>query len=230
MLNGFFGAPQIALHSDEGASGSLTADGGDMIRIGKRLTTAAIGLMISSLVLADEYWVIASFQDEKNAEQSRQQWSQNLGPDVVVLSKQKSSGEPLHRVVILKSMSSKSELEMAGISPWTMKWVPEAYEEPMAVPASPLRSGVDAVPTSRSTISATTEPRVSTRPVPARTISTVPDSLDTSLVTDDAEPGGTDWQRKLLEDYCDDVPEDDSRLQDMCAVWLSGPAGKEGTD
>ena len=82
-----------------------------MIRIVKHLSTLAIGLAISSSVLADEYWVIASFQDEKNAEQSRQQWSQNLGSDLAVLSKKKSSGVPLHRVVIIKSKVSKSEFE-----------------------------------------------------------------------------------------------------------------------
>ena len=196
-----------------------------MIRIVKNLSTLAIGLTISSSVLADEYWVIASFQDEKNAERSRQQWSQNLGSDLVVLSKKKSSGVPLHRVVIIKSKVSKSELERKGINPWAMNWVPEASKESMEVPASPLGYGVDTVPTSRSTISATTESRVSTRPIPARMISIVPDLLDTSLVTDNEEPEGTDWQRKLLEDYCDDVAADDLRLQDMCAVWLSGQEG-----
>ena len=38
---------------------------------------------------------------------------------------------------------------------------------------------------------------------------------------------GVDWQRKLLEDYCRDIPADNDRLQDMCAVWLKAPGGTD---
>ena len=177
-----------------------------MVRIFRDIPAAVVGLMISSLVLADEYWVLASFQHEHNAEQAREQWTRTLGTRVQILSGSKPSNTPLHRVVVPRSSVSRSQLEMVGVVPWMIE-APPIQDEDGDIDVSSMDTEV----------SSELEPAS----LPDRA---VPDDISSALTVHDSEDEGTDWQRKLLEDYCNDVPEDDERLQDMCAVWLSGPS------
>ena len=184
-----------------------------MGRIGKRVSVTVVGLMISSLVLADEFWVIASFRQAQNAEQSLQKWSRTLGSSVQRFDELTSTGEPLHRIVVPKSSVTKDELELAGISPWTMKGVPRTSGE---------NAEIDAVEVDvAAPDSETSSP--SPASVPPQTAPWAP----VEQTQGDGNGESVDWQRKLLEDYCRDIPPDHDRLQDMCAVWLKAPGGTD---
>lgn len=194
-----------------------------MVRVGRHIAAAVVGLMISSLVLADEYWVIASFTQEQNAEQSLRQWTEMLGAGVTILSESKPSGASLHRVVVPKEFVSRSQLEMVGVSPWQMK-VSSKKEPAVNVPVAkaPEKQSIADTDVRETDIGATRESKPASSPVIA-----TPDDTSQTVTVQGAQTQdeGTDWQKKLLEDYCSEVPKDDKRLQDMCAVWLKGPAG-----
>ncbi len=181
-----------------------------MGRIGKRVLVTLVGLMISSLVFADEFWVIASFRQAPNAEQALQKWSRTLGPSVQRVDELTSTGERFYRIVVPKSSATKGELEMAGISPWIMRGVPRLSGENVEI---------DAVEKDA--------PTPDTQPLSSSPLSVSQQS--TPLAPLDQQGRGdvesVDWQRKLLEDYCRDIPPDEDRLQDMCAVWLKAPGG-----